>query len=276
MKVRFLVYFIFFIITSYVYSNKGGLISEFTLIGQPEQGVRGLAYAPADGNIWVAGPNSINNVIFGKFKNDVSHSMVQNWQAVANQYWVFDIGFKYIYSGIDCLVMVDQNSPRIHLKKPSDGSDVGSITDPFSGGTDEGIEGDYKNSWGVTLYASNFNYSNIVRWNGTSWSNYTTGGSRPMGVAYGWAHIFVIDGIELTIYVFKASDGSLAEKIPLINWSYYMIGLSRGRDNYDSKTDTLYTACYYPSNLIYEIDIGNYNQQEIEPMSVGSIKAMFN
>jgi len=276
---KYVVVVLMFITAICVYANKGDTVSQFTLSGQPADGVRGLAYDPADGNIWCAGPNAIYNIIFAKFKNDTTHEIVQNWQSVENQYWVFDIGYKYTYSGKDCLVFCGKDGTRIWLKDPANGKHIGDIPDPFNGGYDEGIEGNYDSSWGVTLYATNYVYTLVRKWNGSSWENFAICSSPPMGLAYGWGYVFVIHTSSLySIWVFRASDGSKVEEIPLTYWgTKYMVGLARGRDNYNGPGtgETLYTAVFYPSNLIYEIDIGNYNQQEIEPTSVGNIKALY-
>jgi len=259
-----------------VYAGKGDIISEFTLSGQPVSGVRGLAYDPSDGNIWAAGPNAVNDVIFAKF-DIVTHEIVQNWQNVQSQYWVFDIGWKYKYNGIDCLVMVDQNLPRIRLINPSDGSFMGYLPDSFNGGYDEGMEGDYDNNWGVTLYSTNYSYEFIMKWNGSSWADWGPTLYPVMGCAYGWAHVFFIHtSPTYQIRSIKTSDGFIEEDIPLKNWgTCYMVGLSRGRDNYYNTEDTLFVACFYPANVIREVSIGNYNQTDITPTSVGSIKSMF-
>ncbi|MGQ9705577.1 MAG: hypothetical protein ACUVWP_01055 [bacterium] len=50
--------------------------------------------------------------------------------------------------------------------------------------------------------------------------------------------------------MFKSDDGTKEEEIQLNEWSYYMVGMSRGRDNYHNTTsETCYIACFYPSNL---------------------------
>jgi len=259
------------------YAAKGDTVLSFTLSGQPANGVRGLAYDPTDGNIWAAGPQATSNIIFCKFKNDTSHAIVNNWIQAASMYWVFDIGWKYTYSGTDCLVFIDQNAPRICLQNPTTGARVGTLADPNSSSYDEGIEGDYKNGWGTTLYCDNYGATILYKWNGTSWSNFGTTLSPAMGCAYGWNHIFVIHTANTyTIRVLKATDGTLEEDIPLNNWgTKYMVGLARGRDNYNGTNETLYTATFYPSSTIYEIDIGQYNQTSIETTSVGNIKALF-
>jgi len=175
------------------YAAKGDTLATFTLSGQPAGGVRGLAYDPLDTNIFAAGPSETGKIIFCKFKNyDDTHPIINNWLTAASMYWVFDIGWKYTYSGTDCLVMLDQNSPRIHLIKPGDGSSVGTLTDAFSGGYDEGIEGDYTNGWGTTLYLDNYSYTNVYKWNGSSWTSWGTCSSPAMGIAMGWNHVFVI------------------------------------------------------------------------------------
>jgi len=263
----------------YAYAAKGDIVGEFTLEGQPTGGVRGLAYDPADGNIWAAGPNDINDVIFAKFTNDTNHSIVQNWQKIQSQYWVYDIGYKYVYSGKDCIVVCCKPDPRIRLHDKSDGSYIGSLPDAFSGGYNEGIEGDYKNNWGVTLYCDNYNYTTVKKWNGSSWSDWATCTSPAMGCAFGWNHVFVIHTSSVySIRVFRTSDGLKVEDIPLKNWgTKYMAGLSRSRENYNGTDETLYTAVFYPSNVIYEIDIGQYTGGPyiVETTSVGGIKALF-
>jgi len=263
------------------YAAKGDTLATFTLSGQPANGVRGLAYDPTDGNIWAAGPQATSNIIFCKFKNyDDTHAIVNNWLTASGMYWVFDIGYKYTYSGTDTIVMLDQNAPRMRAIKPSDGSSVYTgFTDPFSGGGYlEGIEGDYTNGWGTTLYLDNYSSTVVYKWNGTSWASFATCTSPAMGNAMGWNHVFVIHTSAVyAIWVFKCSDGSKDDTITMNNWgTTYMVGLARGRDNWHGQTnETLYTACFYPSNNIKEIDIGNYNQTEISPTSVGDIKSMF-
>jgi len=260
-----------------VYAEKGDIVREFTLEGQPSYGIRGLEYDPADGNIWCAGPNSQDNVVFCKFISGDANSIVHNWKKLVSQNWCRDIAYKYIYDGIDCIVVCDSVSPRYKLYDVRDGSYVGFLPDAFSGGSDYGISADYKNNWGVTLYASNYSYTDIMKWNGSSWNVWATTTSPSMGLCYGWAHVFnIITAPVYKIFSFYIADGKLDDEIQLNNWgTTYMVGLARGRDNYDGKNDTLYTACYYPSNFIREIDIGNYNQTDITTTSVGSIKSMF-
>jgi hypothetical protein len=265
-----------FITANCIYAAKGDIVSQFILSSQPVYGVKGLEYDPYDGNIWCAGPDDENDVIFGKFDSD-SHAIVQNWQKLQGQDWCLDIGYKYVYNGKDCIVACDVLIPRYKLYNKTDGSYVGSLPDAFSGAYDGGISGDYRNNWGVTLYATNYGSINVMKWDGSSWTNWVTCFYYARGCCYGWAHVFIIHSSPAyKITSIRIADSSSEEDILLNNWgNCYMIGLARGRDNYDGKDDTLYTACYYPSNFIREIDIGNYNQTEITSISIGSIKALF-
>ena len=262
-----------------VYAGKGDIISEFTLSGQPTGGVRGLAYDPYDGNIWAAGPNDLYENIFCKFENDETHTIVQQWQLLEGQYWIFDIGYKYIFDGKDCIVTwAHHPHDNYYLYDKTDGSYIGSLPDPFPSGYGEGVSGDYENGWGVTLYVTNYGYDDIMKWDGSLWTVWATTLSPAMGCCYGWSHVFVIHTYPAyKIRSIRVSDSTVEEDIPLNNWGEcYMVGLSRGRDNFDGINETLYTATFFPSNLIKEIDIGNYNQTDIEATSVGNIKAMFN
>jgi hypothetical protein len=261
------------LISIYVFSVPGDTISTFTLEGQPTWGAHGLAYDPADGNIWAAGPNDNNNCIFCKFKNDTSHSIVQNWQKLQGQYWVYDIGYPYLYSSIDTIVAVDMNSPRIKIYNKDNGQYLGSFSsDPFGSDT-AGI--DINKYDKLTSYASGYQISLIRKWNGYSWSDWATPGSHPLGVAFGWDHIFVIHtSPTYSIWVFNL-DGTKDAEIKLNNWtSGLMYGLSRGRDNCVGENDSLYATCESPSRVIKEIEIGDYNT-EIETTSIGDIKALF-
>ncbi|MGQ9705570.1 MAG: hypothetical protein ACUVWP_01020 [bacterium] len=262
---------------TFIHSSPGDIVREFTLEGQPAGGVRGLEYDPADGNIWAVGPNTQNNVYFCKFISGQVNSIVHIWQRLDGQYWCFDVAYKYVFDGKDCIVVCDSASPRYKLHDVKDGSYVGFLPDAYTDGYNVGIGADYKNNWGVTLYASNYSYTDIMRWNGSSWSVWATTSSPSMGICYGWAHVFnIITEPVYKILSFHIADGKMDNEIQLNNWgTCYMVGLARGRDNYDGKNETLYTACFYPSNFIREIDIGQYNQTGIETTSVGNIKALY-
>ncbi|MGQ9705578.1 MAG: hypothetical protein ACUVWP_01060 [bacterium] len=178
------------ITTVYSYAGKGDILDTFTLKDGPANGVRGLEWDPDDSNIWATGPDANNKVIFCKFKNNDSHDLVMNWQSMQGIYWVYDIGYPYNYNGIDCLVSIDQNAPRLVLIKPHDGTKLGSLPDPYSSGCIEGAGCDFRDKKGV--YIDNYSYTNIQKWNGSSWSNWATCGSTPMGIFYSWGHVFVV------------------------------------------------------------------------------------
>jgi len=76
---KYVVVVLMFITAICVYANKGDIISEFTLSGQPKYGAIGLEYDPEDGNIWAAGGDGYLQMYFCKFKNDESHFIVQDW-----------------------------------------------------------------------------------------------------------------------------------------------------------------------------------------------------
>ncbi|HEC80219.1 MAG TPA: hypothetical protein ENI43_03075, partial [Firmicutes bacterium] len=93
-------------------------------------------------SIWVAGPVNVYNCTFALLDNTDDHNIIQDWQQFSGAYWCFDIGFPYNYGGNDCIVAIDQNSPRLRLYDPNDGSHVDDMSDAFSGGYDEGCDCD--------------------------------------------------------------------------------------------------------------------------------------
>jgi len=261
-----------FITAICAYANKGDIISEFTLSGQPANGVRGLAYDQADGNIWAAGPNSISNVIFCKFKNDSSHTIIQNWMSVKNQYWVFDIGYPYTYSGVKCIVAVDQTSPNLKFIDPSNGNNLGSVAGPPS------CSGVACNPSGTSIYATDGS-SSYIMWSGSNWQKWADCHTPPLGLTYAWGLIFVVIGNptnEIQVFSDKDSYGELEDTIKLNNWgTCYMVGLSAGRINAVNKDESVYVACFYPSNVIREVEVGDYKGTSVENTSVGFIKSVF-
>jgi hypothetical protein len=268
---KFVVIGLFFI-AIYAFSAPGDTIRTFTLDGQPYDGVNGLAYDPEDGNIWAAGVgDSYNKCYFCKFKNDESHSIVQNWQLLQGQWFVYDIAYPYFF-GKDTIVAIDMNSPRCKVHDKDNGQYLYYLsTDPF-GSYSCGIEANKNDK--LTLYASGYDRLRINVWNGYSWSKWADCDNYALGVAFGWNHIFVIHSQINKISVFNI-DGTKDSEINLNNWtSSSMYGLSRGRDNCVGENDSLYTTCYYPSKVIKEIEIGDYNTM-VETTSIGDIKAMF-
>jgi len=257
-----------------VFSTPGDTIDTFTLEGQPKEGLHGLAYDPEDGNIWCAGPNATDDCYFCKFKNIPPHDIVQNWQKLQNMRRVYDIAYPYDYYGTDTIVAVDSTAPRIKIYNKNNGSNLSYLSsDPFGGST-VGIDSNKFDK--LSLYSSGASSSYFIKkWTGSSWDNWTTSGYYPLGIAFGWNHVFVIHNEPTnSIWVFNL-DSTKYSEIKLKNWgSTYMYGLCRGRDNVVYSNETLYTTCEYPSIVIKEIEIGDYNT-DIETSSIGDIKAIF-
>lgn len=250
----------------------GSIIRSFTLAGQPAQGVRGLAYDWSDNNIWAAGPAATNNIVFGKFV-PATGSMVVNWTRASGQYWVFDIGYGLGSGTTRDFVFVDQNPPRLR-RWTTAGSYVGSITDPFSGGYDEGFDCD----WGGTyMFVTNYAQTPVYRWNGSSWASFATmPATPPMGCATGWGKVFVVTtSADYKIYQFNMA-GSLERSIPLQNWgTRYMVGMSTGRQDCVGDEDSVFLAIFYPSSMLYEVSIGDVAATGIAPTSLGKIKSLY-
>jgi hypothetical protein len=264
---------IFLTLASYVYSAPGDTIRT---IATGNYSVRGLAFDPSDKGIWIAANLGPNNVQFCKLNNDLSN-YIQNWKTLQGMYWVFDIAYPYAYSGIDCIAVIDQNSPRIRLFKPSTGENVYNYAqDPYSGGIDSGIDVNYNKSY---MYATNYNFTSLMMWNGGSWNPWVTMTASPaMGVAYGWSRVFVIfstPSYSISVYRDNGDNGVFETSYSLKSWNSYMVGISRGRDNIVGSDESLYVACFYPSNAIKEVEIGQFNQTGIETASIGDIKALF-
>ncbi|MGQ9705572.1 MAG: hypothetical protein ACUVWP_01030 [bacterium] len=268
MRMSFVVLLFFTAIS--VWAGKGDIITEFTLSGQPASGVRGLAYDSTDRNIWAAGPQNTNNIIFCKFKNDSSHTIIQNWMKIQNQDWVFDIGYPYIYSSVKCIVAADQTSPTLKLIDPSNGNNLGSIAGPSS------CSGLACNPSGASIYATDGS-SSYIMWSGSNWQKWADCHTPPMGLGYAWDRVFVVIGsptYEIQVFGDKGSYGSLEDTIKL-NTSGYMVGLSAGRVNVVNYNESLYIAFFYPSIVIKEVEVGDYKGTSIENTSVGYIKMMF-
>ncbi|MGQ9705575.1 MAG: hypothetical protein ACUVWP_01045 [bacterium] len=54
-----------------------------------------------------------------------------------------------------------------------------------------------------------------------------------------------------------------------------MRGLSCGRKNAVNNNESVYSAIYYPSQVIVEIEVGNFSDVGIEAISIGRIKALY-
>jgi hypothetical protein len=261
-------------VSIYVFSMPGDTISTFTLQDQPYEGISGLAYDPEDGNIWAAGagPN-YNECYYCKFKNDTSHSIVQYWQLLQGQYDVYDIGYPYYYENTDTIVAIDRNSPRVKMYNKDNGKCLGDFPGEPFGDKTYGI--DINKNDKLTSYASGDDSLIIKVWDGYSWNKWANCDNYALGVAFGWNHIFVVHSSpKNTIWVFNL-DGINVAQIKLNDWtSLLMYGSSRGRDDCVGKNDSLYITCFYPSKVVKEVEIGDYDSV-IETTSVGDIKAIF-
>ncbi|MGQ9706679.1 MAG: hypothetical protein ACUVWP_06735 [bacterium] len=257
-----------------VFSAVGDTISEFTVSGQPSQGIRGLEKDWVDGHIWYAGPDSMNNCNFAKF-HLTNHSLVKNWKQLKNHVWVYDIAYPYRYNNTDCIIAVDQVSPRLRLYNPQNGNNESSFSsDPFTGGENRGLGA---NPGTQDLFATNGSQMQVMRWNGLSWSNFASYSEQQnAGVCYGWHHIFVIYSMgTFKIKVFNEGGENVAN-YNLNNWGgAQMMGLACGRENGVGANETLFTAVYYPISVIREIEIGDFNKTEIITASIGDIKSIF-
>jgi len=267
----FLVTLAILAIVGTAFGTAGSIIRSFTIAGQPSNGVRGLAYDWSDGNIWAASPFGTSNIQFCKF-NPTSGSVVQSWRPATGAYWVFDIGYGYQISGTRYLVFVDQNAPRVRLFTTT-GSYYGSLSDPFSGGYDEGIDCDWN---GTNIYLTNYAYTNVYKWSGSSWANFgTVPATPPMGCATGWDKVFVVTTLsDYKIYQFSTT-GSLERSIPLQGWSYYMVGLCTGRVDVVGTEDSVFVAVFYPSGMVFEVSVGDVAASGIAPTSLGKIKSLY-
>ncbi len=224
-------------------------------------------------SIWVAGPVNVYNCTFALLDNTDDHNIIQDWQQFSGAYWCFDIGFPYNYGGNDCIVAIDQNSPRLRLYDPNDGSHVDDMSDAFSGGYDEGCDCDPDTNY---VYVTNYNFNDIKEWDGSSWSTFATcPGSPTMGVAVGWDHVLVVTTqYDYTIYIYDMS-GNEEYSIPLNSWSSNMVGMCCAHRDRVGNNESVYLAIFYPYNAIAEVEIEDLYGTTIESVSAGTIKALF-
>lgn len=254
----------------------GDIIRSFTVTGQPSYGIRGVAKDWSDGNLWVAGPNNTNAIIFAKI-NITTGSVIQSWQTMQNQYWVFDIGYGYIYGGNRVIIAGDQSAPVWRMKDPTNGSHINNFPTQPSVTYPEGIGCD----WGGTIcFATDYYSTNIYRWNGSSWATWATNpGSPCMGNDTGWGRLFVVTtSADYKIYEYTGiynTSGSLTRSFALANWSAYMVGLGIGRVDATGNEESVFLATFYPSYVLYEISVGDITGTSIQPTSIGKIKALY-
>ncbi len=251
----------------------GDVIRTFTIAGQPTNGIRGLAFDGRDGNVWAAGPVTNYNISLGKFRPGTG-SLVGSWLSLTEPRWCFDIGYGYRIGGTRYIIIVDGSAPRLRLFTTT-GSYYGSFADPFSGGYDEGVACDWD---GRYIYASNYSFTAVYRWNIAAWSSWANLPIGPvMGAAAAWDRVFVVTtSPDFKIYEFGAETGSLQRSIPLNNWgTQYMVGMSRGRVNVKAGEETVFLAIFYPSPYICEVSVGDVTGTAVAPSSLGKVKAVF-
>lgn len=256
-----------------VYGAAGDVIRTFAVSGQPSSGIRGLAFDWRDANVWAAGPNTTQDVRLGKFRPG-SGSLVGSWRPLTGAYWCFDIGYGYRIGGTRYIIQMGGSAPRCRVFTTT-GSYYGSFADPYTGGYDEGAACDWV---GRYIYASNYSFTAIHRWNIATWSPWATVPAGPaMGVAAAWGRVFVITtSPDYKIYEFSDATGSLQRSIPLNNWgTRYMVGLSRGRVNAKAGEESVFVAIFYPASYICEVSVGDITGTAVAPSSLGCIKALY-
>ncbi len=262
-----------FAVANSAYGAAGDIIRTFALAGQPRNGVRGLAFDWSDGNVWAAGPNTNYDISLGKFRPGTG-SLVGSWRSLKEPNWCFDLGYGYRIGGTRYIILADNSAPRYRLYTAA-GSYYGSFADPFTGGYDEGVACDWD---GRYIYASNYNFTTINRWNIAAWSAWANVPAGPaMGVAAAWGRVFVVTtSPDYKVYEFNDATGSLQRSIPLNNWgARYMVGMSRGRVNAKAGEESVFLAIFYPSFYICEVSIGDITGTGVAPASLGKIKALY-
>jgi hypothetical protein len=261
-----------------VFADPGALIGSPFTFGV----VRGLDKDWSDGNIWMS--TAVSNACqFGKF-DQTSHAQIGSWLTASGQYWCFDCGYGYINSGTTSIILVDQNSPRMRMYNPTSGAYLGSLPNAFPEYSyDDGL-GVYAGT-GITntyLYASSYSGNPIKKsdYPCTTWSSFGTTPATPsMGVGYGWGKVFVCTtSTDYKIYCFNADTGTLEDTWSLQGWSYYLMGLAAGRENAVGDDESVFIATFYPSNNIYEVEIGDVaggGEPRVVPTSLGMIKSAY-
>jgi len=274
MKHLIAVFFIL-LVTSIAYATPGDIIRSQSLTGQPSNGVRGLAMDWDTGLIWVAGPESSNNIQYTTM--DPVTMSVGTWlTAATDQYWIFDIGYGYENGGTKYLLMNDQTSPFTKMIDPADGSCDGDLTDYY---TAANLTGGCAVDWNSNyVYLSSYGDPDLIYYNGTSHSVFgSITGARNMGAAAGWDHLFILrTNTYYTIEIYKL-DGTFVESIPLNSWTTtnHVIGLSCGREDAVGDNETLFFADY-TTEQIHEIEVGDYTTPGSFTQSTwGEIKAGF-
>lgn len=270
-----IVLFVLILVVSSTYATPGDILRSQSLAGQPANGVRGLAMDWDTGLIWVAGPESANNIQYATM--DPVTMSAGSWTAVASVlYWAFDIGYGFDEAGTKYLLMNDQNSPFTKMIDPVSGAWAGSLPDYYSA-TDytDGCSVDWDNN---DVYLSSHGDPNVVCFDGSSHSIFASiSGARNMGAAVGWEHLFILrTSSYYSIEVYQL-DGTFVESIPLTGWlsDNYVLGLSCGQEDAVGDNETLFFADFV-TKQVHEIEVGDYTTLlSLTPSTWGEIKAGF-
>jgi hypothetical protein len=267
-----------------VFASPGGIIGSPFSFGV----VRGLDKDWEDGNIWMA--TAVSNACqFGKF-DQTSHAQVGSWVTASGQYWCFDCGYGYMYSGTKSIILVDQNTSggaRERCYNPTTGAYLGSIPNAYPEqsydyGSAIYASGNPPDTYDQTKIWSSCYYSATLKVSDypvTTWTTFATcPATPPMGTAYAWGHVLVVTTSPgYTVYSFDPDDGTLEDSWALSGWSYYLMGLSAGRENAVGDDESVFIAIFSPSNSIYEVEIGDIYTPpiKVQPTSLGMIKSAY-
>lgn len=233
--------------------------------------VRGLAYDYGDDTLWAV-TVSANNCMAHKY-NVTTGSLLGPGVSLSGMYWNYEIGYGYLVNGTRMFVALDSANPYVRLYTQT-GSYYGSLLSPFSGGYTQGCDCDWN---GVNVYLGNYSYTNLYRWSGTAWTNFgTLPQSSSYGIAVAYDNVWVYCGSPASCIYRLNSAGSLMGSL-VFSSTAYIAGMARGRvDCYNGNEDSIFAAVYYPSNMIYEISVGNVaSGAAVAPRSFGQVKALY-
>ena len=248
----------------------GDIIRSQSISGQPSYGVRGLAKDWDTGDIWLAGPNGSNSIIYTNM--DCETMSPGTWNGASGMGWVFDIGYGYEDGGTTYLLMNDQYAPYTKMIDPATGSYDDNLPDYYSSADyTDGCSVDWDDNY---VYMSSYGSSDVIYYDGASWSVLTTiSGGVNMGAAVAWEHLFIIrTSPYYTIEVYTI-DGTFEESIALNSWpsGQYLIGLSPGREDVVGDNESLFFADFI-TYQVHEVEVGDYSES-LQRSTWGSIKA---
>lgn len=254
------------------FAAPGDILRSQSLTGQPSYGVRGLAKDWDTGDVWVAGPNYMDDIIYTTM--DPATMDVGTWLSASGQYWLFDMGYGYDDGGTLYLLMNDQNSPFTKEIDPADGSYDGSLPDYYSSSEyTDGCAVDWDNNY---VYLSSYASSEVVYYDGSSFNLFDTiAGGKNMGTAVGWGHLFVIrTDSYYTIEIYQL-DGTFVESLALNGYptNQYLMGLACGQEDAVGDNESLFFADFI-TYRVHEVEVDNYTTS-LQHSTWGAIKAGF-